>query len=81
MRLLLSVWHNMAISPKGADKKRKLIQAHSETELLDKLIPLYLSASHIDKLTFHGLFLEWLKYKRSVTKSPNVIKRYIQHYF
>ena len=48
---------------KGADKKRKLIQAHSEAELLDKLIPLYLSESHIDKLTFYELFSEWLEYK------------------
>ena len=65
---------------KGADKKRKLIQAHSEAELLDKLIPLYLSESHIDKLTFYELFSEWLEYKKTVTESPNTIKRYIQHY-
>lgn len=65
---------------KGTDKKRKLIQAHSEAELLDKLIPLYLSETYIDKLTFNGLFLEWIEYKKTVTESSNTIKRYIQHY-
>lgn len=65
---------------KGADKKRKLIQAYSEAELLDKLIPLYLSETHIDKLTFNGLFLEWIEYKKTVTESSNTMKRYIQHY-
>ena len=57
-----------------------MIQAYSEAELLDKLIPLYLSETHIDKLTFNGLFLEWIEYKKTVTESSNTMKRYIQHY-
>ena len=47
---------------------------------MDKLIPLYLSNEHIDNLTFHGLYEEWLDYKKDVTSSPNTIKRHGQHY-
>ena len=84
--------HRYAISPpseaggrwqtsyKGPDGKRKNIKARTREELLDKLVPLYLSDSHIDKLTFHGLFLEWLDYKQEVTDSPNTIRRHEQHY-
>lgn len=64
---------------KKADGKRKNIKAQTEEELLDKLIPVYLSDSH-DKLTFHELYKEWLDYKRSVSNSPNTIKRHEQHY-
>lgn len=60
--------------------KRKNIKAQTEEELLDKLIPVYLSHSHIDNLTFYGLFTEWLEYKSTVTNSPNTIKRHKQHY-
>lgn len=59
---------------------RKNIKAQTEEELLDKLIPIYFSKSHIDKLTFHGLYEEWIEYKESVTNSPNTIKRHKQHY-
>lgn len=48
--------------------------------MLDKLIPVYFSKSHIDNLTFHGLFEEWLDYKATITNSPNTIKRHRQHY-
>ncbi len=65
---------------KKADGKRKNIKAQTEEELLDKLIPVYLTNSHIDKLTFHELYKEWLDYKRSVSNSPNTIKRHEQHY-
>lgn len=65
---------------KKADGKRKNIKAQTEEELLDKLIPVYLSDSHIDKLTFHELYKEWLDYKKTVSNSPNTIKRHDQHY-
>lgn len=56
------------------------MKAQTENELLDKLVILYFSNAHIDKLTFHGLYEEWLDYKASVTDSPNTIKRHRQHY-
>ena len=60
--------------------KRKNLKAPTKEELLDKLIPIYFSKSHIDNLTFHELFVEWLNYKSTVTNSPNTIKRHKQHY-
>ena len=65
---------------KGTDGKRKNIKAQTEEELLDKLIPIYFQNSHLDKLTFHELYEEWLGYKKGVTNSPNTIKRHKQHY-
>lgn len=65
---------------KGADGKRKNIKAQSEEELLDKLIPIYFSDSHIDKMTFHKLYEEWLGYKQTIANSQNTIKRHKQHY-
>lgn len=84
--------HPYAITPPSSEKgrwqtfykkatgERKNIKAQTEEKLLDKLIPVYLSDSHIDKLTFHELYREWLDYKRSVSNSPNTIKRHEQHY-
>lgn len=60
--------------------KRKNIKAQTKEELLDKLIPVYFKNSYIDKLTFYGLYEEWLSYKATVTNSPNTIKRHKQHY-
>lgn len=60
--------------------KRKNLKAKTKEELLDKLIPIYFSKSHIDNLTFHELFVEWLDYKSTVTNSPNTMKRHTQHY-
>lgn len=60
--------------------ERKNIKAQTEEDLLNKLIPLYFQNSHIDKLTFHKLYEEWLEYKKTVTNSPNTIKRHTQHY-
>ncbi|MBD5463605.1 MAG: tyrosine-type recombinase/integrase [Lachnospiraceae bacterium] len=60
--------------------KRKIIRAQTKEELLDKLIPIYFSDSYLDKITFYGLYEEWLKYKATVTNSPNTIKRHKQHY-
>lgn len=84
--------HPYAITPPSAENgrwqtcykdeagKRKNIKAQSKEELLDKLIPIYFKNSHIDKLTFYGLYEEWLSYKATVTNSPNTIKRHKQHY-
>lgn len=60
--------------------KRKNIKAHTEEELWLKLLPLYFSQSHIDKMTFHALYEEWLEYKTTITNSVNTIKRHKQHY-
>lgn len=60
--------------------KRKTIRAQTEGELLEKLVPLYFSSTHADKLTFHGLYLEWLDYKKPLTSSPNTFARYGQYY-
>lgn len=60
--------------------KRKNLKAQTKEELLDKLIPIYFSDSHIDKLTFYGLYEEWLEFKATVTNSSNTIKRHRQHY-
>lgn len=65
---------------KDKDGKRINIKAPTEEKLLDKLIPIYLSDSHFEKLTFHELYQEWLDYKKSVVNSPNTIKRHEQHY-
>lgn len=65
---------------KDSTGKRKILRAQTEEELLDKLIPVYLTESRLDKLTFHQLYEEWLEYKKTVTNSPNTIKRHKQHY-
>lgn len=84
--------HPYAITPPASEKgrwqtyykdetgKRKNIKAQSKEELLDKLIPIYFASTHLDKLTFYGLYEEWLAYKATVTDSPNTIKRHRQHY-
>lgn len=70
-------WQTCYKDEKG---KRKNIKAQSKEELLDKLIPIYFANTHIDKLTFYGLYEEWLAYKATVTNSSNTIKRHRQHY-
>lgn len=65
---------------RDAAGKRKNIKAQSKEELLDKLIPIYFANTHLDNLTFYGLYEEWLEYKATVTNSPNTIKRHRQHY-
>ena len=70
-------WQTCYKDEKG---NRKNIKAQSSEELLDKLIPIYFSKSHIDKLTFYGLYEEWLEYKKTCTESPNTILRHKQHY-
>lgn len=84
--------HSYAITPPNGEKgrwqttyidgsgKRKSLKAQTKEDLLDKLIPVYFSKTHIDNLTFHGLFEEWLDYKATITNSPNTIKRHRQHY-
>lgn len=70
-------WQTRYKLPDGTYKN---IKASSEEKLLDKLIPIYFSSAHIDKMTFHGLYKEWLEYKKTVTSSPNTIKRHGEHY-
>lgn len=70
-------WQTCYIDERG---KRKNIKAQTKEELLDKLIPIYFANTHFDKLTFYGLYEEWLEYKATVTNSPNTIKRHKQHY-
>lgn len=70
-------WQTTYIDGSG---KRKSLKAQTKEDLLDKLIPVYFSKTHIDNLTFHGLFEEWLDYKATITNSPNTIKRHRQHY-
>ncbi len=57
----------------------KNIKAQTEAELWEKLVPLYFSNSHLDKL-FHNIFEELLDYKKELTGSPNTITRHKQHY-
>lgn len=64
----------------GKDGKRRNIKANTREELLKKLQRIYSDTSHIDNLTFHGLYEEWLDYKSTVTNSPNTIKRHRNHY-
>ena len=47
---------------------------------LSKLVKIYFSNQHFDKLTFYGLYQEWLAYKKTVVNSQNTIKRHEQHY-
>lgn len=70
-------WQTYYKDEKG---KRKNIKAQSKEELLDKLIPIYFANTHIDNLTFYGLYEEWLAYKVIVTNSSNTMKRHRQHY-
>lgn len=85
--------HNYAITPpskngkrwqtcyKGADGKKKSVKAQTEEELWNKLVVLYTSPTKsLEKMTFYGLYKEWLEYKESITNSPNTIKRHNQHY-
>ena len=46
---------------KDAAGKRKNIKAQTKEELLDKLVPIYFANTHLDKLTFYGLYEEWLE--------------------
>lgn len=70
-------WQTSYVDGSG---RRKNLKAPTKEELLDKLVLIYFSKSHIDNLTFHELFAEWLDYKSTVTNSPNTMKRHKQHY-
>ena len=65
---------------KDSSGKRKNIKASTKEELVKKLIKIYSTNMYLDKMTFEQLFDEWLPYKRTITDSPNTIKRHIQHY-
>lgn len=64
----------------GNDGKRKIVRAQTRDELIEKLIPIYFNDKNLDKFCLSDLFLEWLKYKETVTDSPNTITRHKQHY-
>ena len=70
-------WQTTYRDSKG---NRKSVKAQSREELLKKLIPVYFSQEHIEKLTFEMLFEEWITYKSTVVNSQNTIKRHRQHY-
>lgn len=84
--------HPYAITPPANEKGRwqtwytdgngirKNLKAKTENELLEKLAIVYMTNRHLDNLTFHALYEEWLIYKTEITESPNTIKRHKQHY-
>ena len=55
---------------------KKKIQRHAKNELLDALMPYYLSTA----LTLQGLYEEWLAYKTTITDSPNTITAHRKHW-
>lgn len=55
---------------------KKKIQRHTKNDLLDALMPYYLSTT----LTLQGLFEEWLAYKTTITDSPNTITAHRKHW-
>ena len=61
---------------RDASGERKIIRAQTKDALLEKLIPVYFQEPHLDKFIFSDLFSEWLEYKKTVTDSPNTIKRH-----
>lgn len=65
---------------RDANGERKIIRAQTRDALLEKLITIYVQAPNLDNLIFSDLFLEWLEYKKTITDSPNTIKRHKQHY-
>ncbi|WP_349948575.1 hypothetical protein ABFV83_09165 [Lacrimispora sp. BS-2] len=69
-------WQTSYRYPNG---RRINIKAATEEALLDKLILLY-SSDSAKKITFYGLFLECLEYKKVSVDSQNTIKRHEQHY-
>ncbi len=60
--------------------KQKQLRAGSEEALINKLKDWYNSGTHIEKLTLHGLYEEWLCYKTKITASDNTIIKHEQHY-
>ena len=84
--------HNYKISqlPNGQWKTyvkvvngRKELRARTKEDLLQKVYKFYTDGEdqHLDNnITFKELFDEWLKYKSTITESPNTIKRHKQHY-
>lgn len=65
---------------KDSNGQRKNIKAPTKEDLVKKLIKIYSTNANLDKMTFEQLFDEWLPYKRTITNSPNTIKRHTQHY-
>ena len=63
---------------------RKELRAKSKEVILSKILNFYINGatdpSNLENITFEKLFDEWLEYKRTITESPNTIKRHMQHY-
>lgn len=60
---------------------RKNLKAATKEDLIKKLIEIYSTKANLDKkMTFEQLYSEWLEYKKTITNSPNTIKRHTQHY-
>lgn len=60
---------------------RKNLKAATKEDLIKKLIEIYSAKANLDKkMTFEQLYSEWLEYKKTITNSPNTIKRHAQHY-
>lgn len=59
---------------------RKDIKAPSKEKLVKRLVDIYTGIDKAQRITFGKLFWEWLEYKKTVTNSPNTIKRHVQHY-
>lgn len=84
--------HSYAITPpkddngrwqtyyKDTDGNRKIIRAVTKEELIKKLVEAYTGIARAKKLTMTKLYDEWLEYKKTITNSPNTIRRHIQHY-
>lgn len=65
---------------KDSQGNRKSIKAPTHESLIEKLIPIYYTQTHIDNLKFCDLFVEWIDYKKELVNSQNTIKRHKQHY-
>ena len=72
-------WKTYVPAPAG----RKELRARTKEDILQKVYKFYMAGEdqHLENnITFEELFDEWLKYKSTITESPNTIKRHTQHY-
>ncbi|HBI62144.1 MAG TPA: hypothetical protein DDY31_13195 [Lachnospiraceae bacterium] len=65
---------------RDGDGKRKILRAQTEAVIIEKLFSIYFQQSNLDNLTFFDLYKEWLEYKKTITNSPNTVKRIEQYY-
>lgn len=62
------------------EKGRKEIRSRSKEDLLEKVLSFYKEDSDLENIRMDKLFYEWLEFKRTITESPNTIKRHEQHF-